>query len=78
MKGPKGVFVCQECGYESAKWMGKCPACASWNRFVEEVRQEAAPVRVSGRRSASGRGLAGAAGPAAATPIPVGEVISAD
>jgi DNA repair protein radA len=28
--------VCNECGYESAKWMGKCPACNSWNTFFEE------------------------------------------
>ena len=30
------IFVCNECGYESAKWMGKCPACNSWNTFFEE------------------------------------------
>ena len=30
-------FVCQECGYESTKWIGKCPACEKWNTFVEEV-----------------------------------------
>ncbi len=30
------VFFCKECGYESAKWMGKCPGCNSWNSFVEE------------------------------------------
>lgn len=30
------VFFCKECGYESAKWLGKCPGCASWNSFVEE------------------------------------------
>ncbi|MCP8618073.1 DNA repair protein RadA [Salirhabdus salicampi] len=29
-------YVCQECGYESAKWMGKCPACQEWNTMVEE------------------------------------------
>ena len=28
-KAPKTIFVCNECGYESAKWMGKCPACNS-------------------------------------------------
>ena len=32
----KSIFVCNECGYESAKWMGKCPACNSWNTFFEE------------------------------------------
>ena len=32
----KTVFVCNECGYESPKWMGKCPACNAWNSFYEE------------------------------------------
>ena len=30
------VFVCNECGYESSKWLGKCPSCGSWNSFFEE------------------------------------------
>lgn len=30
------VFVCSNCGYESAKWLGKCPACNEWNSFYEE------------------------------------------
>lgn len=33
----KNKFVCQECGYESAKWVGKCSECNSWNSFVEEI-----------------------------------------
>ncbi len=33
----KTVFFCQNCGYESAKWMGQCPACHEWNSFVEET-----------------------------------------
>ena len=32
----KTVFVCNNCGYESPKWMGKCPACGEWNSFFEE------------------------------------------
>lgn len=32
----KTVFVCNECGYESAKWLGKCPACNNWNTFFEQ------------------------------------------
>ena len=32
----KNVFVCNECGYESAKWLGKCPSCDAWNSFFEE------------------------------------------
>lgn len=31
------VFFCQECGYESSKWMGQCPGCKAWNSFVEET-----------------------------------------
>ncbi len=30
------IFFCQECGYESSKWMGQCPGCRQWNTFVEE------------------------------------------
>jgi len=33
----KTLFFCQSCGYESPKWIGKCPSCGSWNSFVEEV-----------------------------------------
>lgn len=35
-KSNKTVFVCNECGYESSKWLGKCPACNSWNTFFEQ------------------------------------------
>jgi DNA repair protein RadA/Sms len=37
MSKTKSAFFCQNCGYESAKWLGKCPNCNSWNTFVEEV-----------------------------------------
>lgn len=33
------VFFCQECGYESSKWMGQCPSCKKWNTLVEEMVQ---------------------------------------
>ena len=36
MAKTKNVFVCSNCGYESAKWLGKCPACNEWNSFYEE------------------------------------------
>lgn len=36
MAKAKSVFVCNECGYESPKWLGKCPACNSWNTFFEQ------------------------------------------
>lgn len=35
-KGKATVFYCQNCGYESSKWMGQCPGCRQWNSFVEE------------------------------------------
>jgi len=37
MSKTKSSFFCQNCGYESAKWLGKCPSCNQWNVFVEEV-----------------------------------------
>ena len=36
MAKDKTVFVCSNCGYESPKWLGKCPACNEWNSFYEE------------------------------------------
>ncbi|BAV10106.1 DNA repair protein RadA/Sms [Filimonas lacunae] len=33
----KTAFFCSNCGYESAKWLGKCPSCNQWNTFIEEV-----------------------------------------
>ena len=48
----KTVFCCSECGYESPKWMGKCPHCGSWNSFAEFTPVEEPPSgRASLRRS---------------------------
>ena len=41
----KSSFFCQSCGYESAKWLGKCPSCGAWNTFVEEVLTKDEPAR---------------------------------
>ena len=40
MAKAKTIFVCSECGYESPKWLGKCPACNAWNTFYEEKEQK--------------------------------------
>ena len=48
MSALKSVFICGECGYESRKWLGRCPSCQTWNSFQEETP---APVRAT----ASGR-----------------------
>lgn len=37
MAKSKTVYFCQGCGYESAKWLGKCPSCDAWNTFAEEL-----------------------------------------
>lgn len=46
------VFFCQECGHETSKWLGQCPACKSWNTLVEEkvsagTKHTASSVRIS-------------------------------
>ncbi len=38
----KTAFFCSNCGYESAKWLGKCPSCNEWNTFIEEVLNKVA------------------------------------
>lgn len=40
MAKAKTRYVCQECGYQTPKWMGRCPDCGAWNTFVEEVVAE--------------------------------------
>ncbi|MBQ6814746.1 MAG: DNA repair protein RadA [Lachnospiraceae bacterium] len=47
-KGKSTAFFCKECGYESSKWMGQCPACKEWNSMVEE------PVSSNKSKSKSG------------------------
>ena len=58
-------FICQQCGFESVKWMGKCPDCGEWNSFAETV------VESGHGPSASGRGSARVGG---AVPVPLTEV----
>ncbi len=43
----KSKYVCQECGYETPKWMGKCPACNEWNTLVEEIYEKNSKVNIS-------------------------------
>ncbi|AEV67275.1 DNA repair protein RadA [Acetivibrio clariflavus] len=41
----KSIFVCQECGYESNGWLGKCPSCNSWNTFTEEIQDSSMDLK---------------------------------
>ena len=43
-KAKTTAFFCKECGYESAKWLGQCPACKEWNSFVEEPVVKKTPL----------------------------------
>jgi DNA repair protein RadA/Sms len=48
-KSPRTLFVCQKCGFQTGKWLGKCPECAAWSSFLEEVQTpEPAYTRTSG------------------------------
>ena len=50
-KAKTTAFFCKECGYESAKWMGQCPACKEWNTMVEEPIAKKEVPFISGRRN---------------------------
>ncbi|MBD5260839.1 MAG: DNA repair protein RadA [Bacteroides sp.] len=59
----KSVYFCNSCGYESPKWMGRCPACGEWNTFVEE--------KVSAKKQSRQKGLLSTEG---ARPIKLSEI----
>ena len=61
----KTVFYCTECGNETPKWAGRCPACGAWNSIVEQADK---PMK-SGRKPASAR---------AVKPVPITEIGTAD
>lgn len=66
------VFFCQECGYESVKWMGQCPGCKTWNSFVEEK------VSVGSKRAGAGPARAAVRTGAGMEPARLSEVVMDD
>ena len=44
MASKKTVFVCQNCGYSSMKWLGKCTECGEWDSFVEEFEEKKSKI----------------------------------
>lgn len=54
MSKTKSVFICQSCGYESAKWMGRCPSCSAWNTIIEEFTEPAPKADTKGLESKEG------------------------
>ena len=66
-KKKKTAYVCQSCGYDTSKWMGKCPRCGAWNSMVEEIVVPESEARRSGL-----------GGTDAAPPQPIGEITAED
>ena len=44
-KGKSSMYICRNCGYQTLKWMGRCPDCSQWNCMVEELKEPSAPER---------------------------------
>ncbi len=40
MAKPRSIYVCNECGYETAQWQGRCSSCGEWNTLLEEIREK--------------------------------------
>jgi DNA repair protein RadA/Sms len=57
MSKSKNVFVCQECAYETPKWVGKCPSCNNWNTMVEELKDTGFKRAVTMSNSSSPRSI---------------------
>ena len=74
-KTPATIYVCQNCGNQSRKWLGKCPDCNEWNSFVEERFRPTA--QAVGKSSASGSQL-GSSQFRESKPIAYGEIESQD
>lgn len=66
-KAKTSAFFCQNCGYESAKWMGQCPGCKEWNTFVEELVDRKA-LSGSGKRKPASE----------VKPVPLSSIVASD
>ena len=66
-KGKTSVYFCQNCGFESAKWMGQCPGCKEWNVFVEEIIDRKSSTSASIKKAVED-----------AKPLPLSAISSAD
>lgn len=64
----KSVYICSECGFESAKWYGKCPGCGQWNTMNEEIRE------ISPKKAASSPGGMRSSG----RPVAINEISMTD
>jgi DNA repair protein RadA/Sms len=53
-KSVKTVFVCQACGHQAPKWMGKCPDCGEWDSLVEEIRRDGPAAGLAAQLTGTG------------------------
>ena len=65
MKQPKTVFVCQECGSQAPKWLGKCEDCGKWNTFEITAQGKRMIVTLNGSKMVDVEHAAHARGPIA-------------
>jgi DNA repair protein RadA/Sms len=56
MAKTKSAYFCQSCGFEAAKWLGKCPSCGQWNTFVEEIVEKPNAAIPNWKSSSNGSG----------------------
>ncbi len=68
MAKTKSAYFCQSCGYESPKWLGRCPACNQWNTFVEELIQKSSQGVPDWKVSSGGSSRV-------ARPAPIAEIV---
>ena len=73
MAKDKLMYVCDHCGQESAKWLGKCPSCGQWNTF-KEIRVQASAAATSAQGGRGARPVGGVGGNSAARPIPIAQI----
>ncbi len=50
MAKSKAIFICQECGHQETRWLGKCPSCNNWNTFAESIREKKGGSRSHGKK----------------------------
>ena len=53
MAKPRTIFICQQCGSQQSRWMGKCPDCDTWDSLVEQIEAKSSSTRGSIRESGS-------------------------
>ncbi len=78
MAKDKVVYVCSQCGNDSPKWVGKCPACGAWNSYAEQVVRKESPLQQMRSSFTGGVGQGGRNRPMALREIEVGNEVRMD